>query len=86
VRVGSSNRKAQDEEARRLYIEGSEGGFETLPSRDATIVDLSEELIAVYVQRREETSGQSLGLSWEDAAGLGRGLERAASGSGIVRG
>ena len=37
VRVGSSNREAQDEEVRRLYVEGSEGGFEALPSRDATL-------------------------------------------------
>jgi hypothetical protein len=28
VRVGSSDRQAQDEEVRRLYIEGSEGDFE----------------------------------------------------------
>lgn len=66
VRVGSSNREAQDEEVRRLYVEGSEGGFEALPSRDATIADLSEELIAAYVRRREETSGQPLGLSRDE--------------------
>ena len=72
VRVGSSNREAQDEEVRRLYIEGSEGGFEALPCRGTTRADLSEELIAAYVRRREETSGQSLGLSWEEALrGLG---------------
>lgn len=72
VRVGPSNRKAQDEEVRRLYIEGSTGGFEALPCRDATIADLSEAFIATYVQRREETSGQPLGLSWEEALhGLG---------------
>ncbi|MEA3340989.1 MAG: hypothetical protein U9R15_13580 [Chloroflexota bacterium] len=53
VRVGSSNRKAQNEEVRRLYIEGSEGGFEALSSRDATIADLAEELIAAYVRRRK---------------------------------
>jgi len=36
IRVGSSNREAQDEEIRRMYIEGSEGGFEglTFPGRD----------------------------------------------------
>lgn len=66
VRVGSSNREAQDEEIRRLYIEGSEGGFEVLPCRGATLVDLSERLIAAYVRRREETSGRSLGLSSEE--------------------
>lgn len=66
VRVGSSNREAQDEEIRRLYIEGSEGGFEVLPCRGATLVDLSKRLIAAYVRRREETSGQSLGLSSEE--------------------
>jgi len=72
IRVGSSNREAQDEEVRRLYIEGSEGGFEVLPCRSATIADLSEVLVAVYVRRREETSGQPLGLSWEEALrGLG---------------
>ena len=70
--MGSSNREAQDEEVRRLYIEGSEGGFEVLPCRSATIADLSEVLVAVYVRRREETSGQPLGLSWEEALrGLG---------------
>lgn len=67
VRVGSSNREAQDEEVRRLYIEGSEGSFEALSSRGATVADLSGELIAAYVRRREETSGQPLGLSWEEA-------------------
>jgi len=67
IRVGSSNREAQDEEVRRLYIEGSEGGFEALPCRGATLADLSEALIAAYVRRREETSGQPLGLSWEEA-------------------
>ena len=72
VRVGSSNREAQNEEVRRLYIEGSEGGFEVLPCRNATIADLSEGLIAAYVRRREETSGQPLGLSWEETLhGLG---------------
>jgi ATP-dependent DNA helicase RecG len=67
VRVGSSNREAQDEEVRRLYIEGSAGGFEALSSRGATVADLSEELIAAYVRRREETSSQPLGLSWKEA-------------------
>ena len=67
IRVGSSNREAQDEEVRRLYIEGSEGGFEALPCRGATLADLSEALIAAYVRRREETSGQPLGLSCEEA-------------------
>lgn len=77
VREGSSNREAQDDEVRRLYIEGSEGGFEALPCRDATIADLSEVLIAAYVRRREETSGQPLGLSWEEAlCGLGCLAER----------
>jgi len=66
IRVGSSNRPAQDEEVRRLYIEGSEGGFEALPCRGTTLTELSERLIADYVRRREETSGQSLGLSWEE--------------------
>jgi hypothetical protein len=41
-RVGSSNRQAQDEEVRRLYIEGSGGGFEALPCRGVTLADLSE--------------------------------------------
>ncbi|MBC8264683.1 MAG: putative DNA binding domain-containing protein [Anaerolineales bacterium] len=67
VRVGSSTREAQDEEVRRLYIEGSEGGFEALPCRGATVADLSEELIAAYIRRREETSGRPLGVSWEEA-------------------
>jgi len=67
VRVGSSNREAQDEEVRRLYIEGSEGGFEGLSCRGATIADLSEGLIAAYMRRRAETSGQPLGLSWKEA-------------------
>lgn len=66
VRVGSSNREAQDEEVRRLYIEGSEGGFEALACRGAQLADLSERLIAGYVRRREETSGQPLGLSAEE--------------------
>jgi ATP-dependent DNA helicase RecG len=66
IRVGSSNRPAQDEEVRRLYIEGREGGFEALPCRGTTLADLSERLIADYVRRREETSGQPLGLSWEE--------------------
>lgn len=66
IRVGSSNREAQDEEVRRLYIEGSEGGFEALPCRRATLADLSERLIADYIRRREETSGQTLGLSGEE--------------------
>ncbi|MBU1662006.1 MAG: helix-turn-helix domain-containing protein [Chloroflexi bacterium] len=67
VRVGSSNREAQDEELRRLYIEGSEGGFEALPCRGASTADLSERLIAAYIKRREETSGRPLGLVWEEA-------------------
>lgn len=66
IRVGSSNREAQDEEIRRLYVEGSEGGFEALPCRSAILADLSQALIAAYVQRREETSGQPLGLSWDE--------------------
>jgi ATP-dependent DNA helicase RecG len=80
VRVGSSNREAQDEEVRRLYIEGSEGGFEALPGRGATLADLSETLIAAYLRRREETSGQPLGLSWEETLrGLGCLVERGAT-------
>jgi len=66
VRIGSSNREAQDEEVRRLYIEGNEGGFEALACRGAQLADLSERLIAGYVRRREETSGQPLGLSAEE--------------------
>lgn len=66
VRVGSSNREAQDEEIRRLYVEGSEGGFEALPCRQASLSDLSEQLIDNYMRQREETSGQPLGLSWEE--------------------
>jgi len=66
IRVGSTNREAQDEEVRRLYIEGSEGGFEALPFRGATLADLSESLIETYVRRREETSGHPLGLSSEE--------------------
>jgi len=66
IRVGSSNREGQDEEVRRLYIEGSEGGFEAVSCRGANLANLSEGLIADYVRRREETSGQSLGLSWEE--------------------
>ena len=77
VRVGSSNRETQDEEVRRLYVEGSEGGFEALPCRAATLADLSETLIAAYLRRREETSGRPLGLSWEEALrGLGCLVER----------
>lgn len=67
MRVGSSNREAQDEEVRRLYIEGSAGGFEALPCRGVTRADLSERLMAAYVRRREGMSGQPLGLSWEEA-------------------
>lgn len=66
VRVGSSNRQAQDEEVRRLYVEGSEGGFEALPCRQATLADLSPARIAAYVRRREETSGRALGLEGEE--------------------
>lgn len=66
IRVGSTNREAQDEEVRRLYIEGSEGGFEALPCRGATLADLTERLIGAYVRRREETSGHPLGLSSEE--------------------
>jgi ATP-dependent DNA helicase RecG len=89
VRVGSSNRKAQDEEVRRLYIEGSEGGFEVLPCRSATIADLSEVLVAAYVQRREETSGRPLDLSWEEALrGLGclveQGETRVPTNAGVM--
>lgn len=72
VRIGSSNREAQDEEVRRLYIEGHEGGFEALPCRGATIADLSPSLMAAYLRQREATSGHRLGLSWEEALrGLG---------------
>ena len=71
VRVGSSNREAQDEEMRRLYIEGSEGGFEMLPCPNATLARLSEQLITSYVQQREATSGYPLDLSREE---LLRGL------------
>lgn len=67
IRLGSSNREAQDEEVRRLYIEGSAGGFEALPCGGAGVADLSEQLIAAYVRRREEASGRPLGLSWEEA-------------------
>ncbi len=63
VRIGSSNREAQDEEVRRLYVEGSEGGFEALPCRGATLADLSERLVAAYIRQRETTSGQRLMLS-----------------------
>ena len=66
VRVGSSNREAHDEEVRRLYIEGSEGGFEVLPCQGASLTDLSKRLIAAYIQQRETTSGQRLGLSGEE--------------------
>lgn len=72
VRVGSSNREAQDEEVRQLYIAGSEGGFEALPCRGATVADLSPSLIMAYIRQREKTSSQPLGLSWEEALrGLG---------------
>jgi ATP-dependent DNA helicase RecG len=76
VRIGSSNREAQDEEVRRLYIEGSEGGFEALPCRDTTIADLSEQLMAAYIRQREATSGRPLGLSWEEALRSLGGLAR----------
>ncbi len=66
IRVGSSNRPAQDEEVRRLYVEGSEGGFEALPCRQAGFSDLSGQLMAEYVRRREETSGRPLTLSQEE--------------------
>jgi len=66
IRIGSSNRPAQDEEVRRLYVEGSEGGFEALSCQKASLSDLSEQLIAEYVRQREEASGLSLGLSWEE--------------------
>ena len=61
IRVGSSNREAQDEEIRRLYIEGSAGGFEALPCQGATPADLSERLITDYVRQREQTSGSTPG-------------------------
>jgi ATP-dependent DNA helicase RecG len=66
VRVGSSNREARDEDVRRLYIEGSEGGFEALPCLGASLTDLSEQLIAAYIDQREATGGHRLGLSWEE--------------------
>ncbi len=66
VRVGSNNREAQDEEIRRLYMEGSEGGFEGMPCRSATLADLSTGLITGYVRRREQTAGKPLGLSGEE--------------------
>jgi ATP-dependent DNA helicase RecG len=66
VRVGSNNREAQDEEVRRLYIEGSDGGFESLPCRGVTMTNLSEALIAAYVRWREKTSGKALRLSQEE--------------------
>lgn len=53
VRVGSNNREAQDEEIRRLYIEGSAGGFEGMPCRSATPADLSTGLITGYIRRRD---------------------------------
>lgn len=72
VRVGSSNREAQDEEVRRLYIEGSAGGFEALLCRGASLTDLSQRLIAAYIAQREATSGRPLALSREDMlCGLG---------------
>ena len=76
VRVGSSNREAQDEEVRRLYIEGHEGGFEALPCRGATIADLSQALMTAYLRQREATSGQRLGLSWDEALRSLGGLTR----------
>ena len=76
VRVGSSNREAQDEEVRRLYIEGLEGGFEALPCRGATIADLSQALMTAYLRQREATSGQRLGLSWDEALRSLGGLTR----------
>lgn len=66
IRVGSGNRVAQGEEIRRLYIEGSEGGFESLPCQGVDVADLSEQLITDYVRQREKTSGRPLGLSWEE--------------------
>lgn len=76
VRMGASNREAQDEEVRRLYIEGHEGGFEALPCRGATIADLSRSLMAAYLRQREATSGHRLGLSWEEALRSLGGLAR----------
>jgi len=76
VRIGSSNREAQDEEVRRLYIEGSEGGFEALPCRGATSADLSQPLMAAYLRQREAASDRRLGLSWEEALRSLGGLVR----------
>ncbi|WP_423224741.1 ATP-binding protein [Candidatus Amarolinea aalborgensis] len=76
VRIGSTNREAQDAEVRRLYVEGHEGGFEALPCRGVTIADLSQSLMAAYLRQREAASGQRLGLSGEEALRSLGGLAR----------
>jgi len=53
VRVGSTNRQATVEEIRRLYLEGGEVRYETLPNTGAALSDLSPALIARYVRQRE---------------------------------
>jgi ATP-dependent DNA helicase RecG len=66
IRVGSTNRQATAEEIRRLYLEGGEVRYETLPNPAVAWSDLSPTLIARYIQRREALTHASLLLSHEE--------------------
>ncbi len=66
IRVGSTNRPATAEEIRRLYLEGGEVRYETLPNPAVAWSDLSPTLIARYIQRREALSHTSLLLNHEE--------------------
>jgi ATP-dependent DNA helicase RecG len=66
IRVGSTNRQATAEEIRRLYLEGGEVRYETLPNTKATLSDLSPDLIVRYIRRREALTDTPLLLSHEE--------------------
>ncbi len=66
IRVGSTNRQATVEEIRRLYLEGGEVRYETLPNPAVAWSDLSPALIARYIQRREALTHTPLLLSHEE--------------------
>lgn len=66
IRVGSTNRQATAEEIRRLYLEGGEVRYETLPNTGAALSDLSSNLIGRYTRRREALTDMPLLLSHEE--------------------
>jgi ATP-dependent DNA helicase RecG len=66
IRVGSTNRQATAEEIRRLYLEGGEVRYETLPKTGAALSDLSSNLIGRYTRRREALTDMPLLLSHEE--------------------